>query len=138
MSFAGLRLLTLEGKDGFSLSDPSTQEPRGFQNGFLSELLEPGPKGPCGPPFPFPPPFHMRRGCIQMAGPLFANQVPDDLAVRSPSLQFVMEAQSSCGRSQELTLLGPSVHVLARASVSSRPGSSPAKLAATMWQIVCG
>ena len=49
-----------------------------------------------------------------MAGPLFANQVPDDLPVMSPSIQLVMEAQLCCGRSQELTLLWPSVQALAR------------------------
>lgn len=31
-----------------------------------------------------------------MAGPLFANQVPDDLRVWAPSVQLVVEAQLYC------------------------------------------
>lgn len=71
------------GKQGFSLFDLSRQEPRGFYSVFLSDLLNPGPEGPCGPLSPFLPPCHTFRGCIGIAGQLFANQVSGDCRVTS-------------------------------------------------------
>lgn len=61
MRLAWSRFVTLDGKDGFSLLDPRTGEPRGFQGVFLSILLEPGPKGPYGPPSIPPTLSHSER-----------------------------------------------------------------------------
>lgn len=80
---------------------------------------------------PVPSACHTSQGCVQTAALLFAHQVPGDPKATFGSIGFGWRHSCISGGVWDCPCGGRQHCFLPGASISSRPGSLPAKLAAT-------